>query len=132
MRNENDEQAIRGLVETWMSASKSGDLTTILSLMAEDVMYLVPGREPFGKEEFAQSFREMKNVRLDPRCEIQEIKVLGDWAWVRNQLQVTIRPPEGPPVLRSGHTLTILNKKADGQWVIARDANLLSGQASQA
>ncbi len=36
-----------------MEASKAGDLDTILSLMADDVIFMVPGREPFGKEAFA-------------------------------------------------------------------------------
>jgi ketosteroid isomerase-like protein len=33
-----DERAIRDLVDTWMSATKAGDLRTVLSLMADDVI----------------------------------------------------------------------------------------------
>jgi uncharacterized protein (TIGR02246 family) len=54
-----DESAIRELVATWMAASKAGDLDTVLSLMADDVIFMVPGREPFGKEEFAAASRSM-------------------------------------------------------------------------
>jgi ketosteroid isomerase-like protein len=36
-----------------------------------------------------------------------------------------ISPPNGKLVVRSGYTLTILRKQPDGNWVIARDANLL-------
>jgi uncharacterized protein (TIGR02246 family) len=50
-----DEQAIRDLVKTWLSASKSGDTATVLSLMADDVVVMVPGQQPFGKEAFAAS-----------------------------------------------------------------------------
>ena len=39
-----DERAIRELIETWMAASKSGDVDTVLSLMADDVVFMVPGR----------------------------------------------------------------------------------------
>ena len=35
-----DEKEIRRLVETWMSATKRGDLDTVLGLMAEDVVFL--------------------------------------------------------------------------------------------
>jgi ketosteroid isomerase-like protein len=36
-------------------------------------------------------------------------------------------PPDGgTPVRRSGYTLSVLRKNADGQWVLARDANLLT------
>jgi uncharacterized protein (TIGR02246 family) len=47
-----DERAIRELVDSWMKASKAGDLATVLDLMTDDVVFMVPGREPFGKEEF--------------------------------------------------------------------------------
>ena len=47
-----DETAIRELVDAWMDASKSGDLATVLGLMTDDAIFMTPGREPFGKEEF--------------------------------------------------------------------------------
>ena len=49
----NDERAIRDLVATWMEASRAGDTAKVLSLMADDVIFQVPDREPFGKEAFA-------------------------------------------------------------------------------
>jgi len=123
---ENDEQAIRDLVETWLAASKAGDLATVLSLMADDVVFMVPGQEPFGKETFAANSRNMKDLCIEGIGEIQELEVLGDWAWLRNRLKVTFTPPGGKPMVHSGYTLTILRKNADGKWVIARDANLLT------
>src|SRR6266446_8630953 len=53
----NDEQAIRGLVDRWLAATKKRDLETVLKLMTEDVIFMVPGQEPFGKEGFAATFR---------------------------------------------------------------------------
>ena len=49
---------------------------------------------------------------------------------MRNHLKVTITPPNGKSMVRAGYTLTILRKKPDGTWVIARDANLLTLEAS--
>jgi uncharacterized protein (TIGR02246 family) len=121
-----DEQAIRELVETWMSASKAGDIQTVLSLMTDDVVFMVPGREPFGKEAFASAASGMKDVQIDGKNEIREMQVLGDWAYIRNFLRVAMTMPGGKPVHRSGYTLTILRKEADGRWRLARDANLLS------
>jgi uncharacterized protein (TIGR02246 family) len=124
----NDEQAIRDLVYKWLAASKKGDLDTVLSLMSDDVVFMVPGKEPFGRETFAANNREMKGMRINSTSDIQEIKVLGDWAWMRNHLEVTFTPPNGEATKHSGYVLTILRKKLDGAWVIARDANLLSPQ----
>jgi ketosteroid isomerase-like protein len=33
-----------------MTASQAGDIPTVLSLMADDALFMVPGRKPFGKE----------------------------------------------------------------------------------
>lgn len=121
-----DERAIRDLVDTWMTATKSGDLPTVLSLMTEDVIFMVPGQKPFGKDAFAAASESMKGVRFDGRSQIQEIEVLGDWAYLRNYIEITMTRENASPVHRSGYTLTILRKQADGRWLLARDANLVT------
>jgi uncharacterized protein (TIGR02246 family) len=127
---QNDEQAIRELVDKWLAASETGDLKTMLNLLAEDVIFMVPGKEPFGKEAFAQNYEQMKDTRLETASDIQEIQILGDWAWMRNYLRVTFTPAGDNPTTHSGHVLTILRKNAAGEWVIARDANLLMPENS--
>jgi uncharacterized protein (TIGR02246 family) len=126
---QNDEEQIRQLVATWMAASKSGDVDTVLNLIAQDAVFLVPGRPPMHKSEFATASRTQSNQgrpRIDGTSEIQEIKVLGDWAFMWTKLAIVATPPDGSaPIERAGHTLTIL-KKEDGKWLLARDANLLS------
>jgi uncharacterized protein (TIGR02246 family) len=122
---QNDEAAIRELVSTWMAASKAGDLETVLGLMSDDVVFMVPGREPFGKKEFAASSKGMSGMKMEGTSEIVELRVIEDWAWMRNRLRVEVTPPGGEAMVRSGYTLTILNKNAAGKWMIARDANLL-------
>ena len=121
-----DERAIRELVDTWMKASRAGDTATVLILMSDDVIFTVPGREPFGKEAFAASSQSMKGFRLEGSADIRELRVLGDWAYLRNFIEITVTPPGGAPVRRSGYTLTILRKGADGRWRLTRDANLVS------
>ena len=121
-----DERAIRELVNTWMKASRAGDTETVLSLMSDDVIFMVPGREPFGKQTFAANSRSMDGVRLEGSADIRELKVLGDWAYLRNFVEITITPAGGTPIQRSGFTLTILRKEPDGRWLLARDANLVN------
>jgi uncharacterized protein (TIGR02246 family) len=122
----NDEQAIRDMVASWLAASKAGDLTAVLNLMSDEAIFMAPGQEPFGKEAFAASSKAMEGVQIDGTSEIVELKILDGWAWIRNRLRVTITPPGGKPMIRSGYTLSILRKNPDGKWVIARDANLLA------
>ena len=96
-------------------------------MMSDDVVFLVTGQPPMrGKAQFAASQAAFKNAKLDATADIQEIKVLGDWAYMWTHLAVAITPPgHAPPARREGNTLTILRREAKG-WVIARDANMLS------
>ena len=125
-----DEQAIQDLVKLWMDASKRGDLDTVLGLMSDDVVFMVSGKAPFGKEAFAVGSKGMEGMTIDGTSDIQELQVLGDWAWMRNKLRVAITPPGGKTMVRSGYTLTILRKNAEGRWVITRDANLLAPEGA--
>jgi uncharacterized protein (TIGR02246 family) len=124
---QDDEQEIRQLVATWLTATKAGDVDQVLSLMTDDVVFLVPGQPVMRKADFAAAARTPSGQaapRIDAVSDIQELRVLGDWAFMRTRLTVTVTPPGGASMTRAGHTLTILNKQ-QGRWLLARDANLL-------
>jgi uncharacterized protein (TIGR02246 family) len=121
-----DERAIRQLIESWMQASRKGDAATVLSLMTEDAVFTVAGREPFGREAFRAASNAMAGMRIEGTSEVVELQVLGDWAFSRNRIDMTVTPPGGEPVRRAGYTLTLYRKEADGRWRLARDANLLT------
>ena len=127
-----DEQSIRALVASWLTASENGDVDTVLSLIADDAVFLLPGQPVMGQAEFAEKSRPELGPQLSHQApqikassDIQEIRVLGDWAFMRTRLTVTVTPPGGEPITRKGHTLTILRKQ-HGKWLLARDANLLA------
>jgi uncharacterized protein (TIGR02246 family) len=120
-----DERAIRDLVETWMEASKAGDIAAVLDLMTDDVLFMTAGQEPFGKDEFEANSVAMEDAKVEGRAEVREVEVAGEWAWARTHIEVAMTPPGGEPVRRSGHTLSILRKGADGSWRLFRDANLI-------
>jgi uncharacterized protein (TIGR02246 family) len=122
-----DEQAIRKLIDDWMQASARGDLAKVLSMMSDDVIFMTAGREPFGKKEFAAQSAGLQDIKIEGVAKPVEIKVLGDWAYLRNHITVTMTPKGGQSMKRAGYTLTILNRKPDGTWMITRDANLMPG-----
>lgn len=125
---QSDEEQLRALVSAWMAATKAGDLEAVLSLMADDVVFLVPGRPPMRKSDFAAATKAQTGQsapEFDAASDIKEIRVLGDWAFMWTELTVTATPRDGSPQMRrAGHTLSILNRQ-HGKWVLARDANLL-------
>ncbi len=120
-----DERAIRDLIQTWMDASRAGDTAIVLSLMTDDAVFMVPGRDPFGKDTFAKMSAQQQDMKIDGTSDIRELKVLGDWAYLRNYLEVTITPKGAKSVTHAGYVLTILRKE-NGTWRLARDANLLT------
>jgi uncharacterized protein (TIGR02246 family) len=120
-----DERAIRAVVDEWFAATRAGNVDAVLDLMTDDVVFMVPGQEPFGKEAYAAASRGMANVAIEGTNEIVELRVLGEWAYLRNRIDLTVTPPSGAAVRRSGYTLTIMRKERDGRWRLARDANLL-------
>jgi uncharacterized protein (TIGR02246 family) len=131
---DNDEEQIRQLVAHWLAATKTGDVETILGLMTDDVVFLMPGRAPMFKQEFAAQAHAQAGPggpRFDGSSDIQEIAVLGEWAFMWTKLAISMVAEHGPRVARSGHTLTILRKEA-GRWRIARDANMLASVAPAA
>jgi uncharacterized protein (TIGR02246 family) len=124
---QSDEDAIRELIATWMSATKAGDNEKVLSLMAHDAVFLVAGQAPMrGKAAFAAAQAGMAQFEIDGHSEIQEINVSGNWAHCWTQLTVTITPRAGGKTIkRAGNTLSVLRKEG-GKWLLYRDANLLS------
>ena len=126
---QSDEKEIRVLVESWISASKAGDLETVLSLMTDDVVFLTPGRPPMvGKQAFAEASKAQSEqpFEMSGASDVQEIQVLGEWAYMWTKLSIVVTPTKGgQPIRRAGHTLSIL-KKQGGKWLLARDANMLT------
>ena len=129
MPGQRDEQEIRDLVSAWMDATKAGEIEKVLSLMSDDVVFLTPGQPPMRKAGFAAAARAQAGKdapKSDGTSEIQEITVVGDWAYMWTKLTVVVTPPGGgPSITRAGHTLSVL-KKHRGKWLLARDANMLT------
>ena len=125
---DDDRKAIRELIATWMQATADGDLPTLLTLMAEDVVFLVPGQPPMRRNDFVAGFQAaLQQIQIKATSDLQEIEVMGDRAWCWSRLHVVITPKTGGPTThRSGHTLSVLRKNPGGGWVLARDANLLA------
>ena len=124
-----DETQIRELVASWMAATKAGESDAVLGLMTDDAVFLVPGRPPMRKSEFAAQARAQAHPdapEVDGSSEIQEVTVAGDWAFLWSRLRVVMTPRDGSAAVeRAGHTLTVLHKEG-GRWLLARDASLLA------
>ena len=62
-----------------------GDLETVLSLIAEDAVFLLPDQPPLrGRGTFAAARSALGQVRIEGKPDIQEIHVAGDYAFCWN------------------------------------------------
>ncbi len=129
MNDENEKQKIRDVIDTWIKASSENDLDRVLPLMAEDVIFLLPGQPPMrGRAAFAAASRaNAGKIRFEGRPDIQEIQIAGDFAFCWNLLSVTVTPlSTSVPNHLAGNILSIFRKEPDGRWVLYRDANMLT------
>jgi len=127
-----DERAIRELHTTWIDAVNAGDLARLLTLMANDVVFLNPGRAPFGRDGFPVGFSAAhQQYRIRCTSELEEVVIAGEVAYTlcRDSLSLTSRAG-GEAAKLAGNRITIYRKEPDGRWLLARDANTLSPVAS--
>ena len=47
----NDEQGIRDLIDNWLRATAKGDIAGLMTMMADDVIFLTPGQAPMGRDD---------------------------------------------------------------------------------
>jgi uncharacterized protein (TIGR02246 family) len=123
-----DERAIREVHANWIDAVNAGDLVRLLGLMADDAVFLNPGRAPFGRDGFPAGF-STAHQQSWIRCvsELKEVTVVGEVAYTlcRDSLSVTPRAG-GKATELAGHRLTVYRKQPDGRWLLARDAHTLT------
>ena len=123
-----DERAIREVHSTWIEAVNAGDLVRLLTMMADDAVFLNPGRAPFGRDGFSDGFSAAhKQLRINCISELEEVVVVGEVAYTRSRDSLSVIPRAGGEAKQlAGHRITVYRKQPDGRWVLARDAHTLS------
>ena len=123
-----DERAIREVHSSWIDAVNAGDLARLLGLMADDVVFLNPGKAPFGRDGFPAGFLAA-HQRARIRCisELEEVVVVGEVAYTRSRDALSVTPRAGGKATQlAGHRITVYRKQPAGRWLLARDAHTLS------
>ncbi len=123
-----NEEQIRALVETWQAATKAGDVDTVLSLMTDDVVFLVYGRPPMRRRSLRRNLTCQLAVHLQlstasPR--FRRSKSQATWPTCGAHSRSRSLRPVRACRWSAGYTLTVF-RHVDGKWLLARDANLLS------
>lgn len=124
-----DRQAIEELYRAWFDAMEAEEAEPLLELVTDDVVLKGPGSPPVeGKEslrEVLQGFHERYSESVE--FEVLEAEAHGDWAFARVAESTRLRPKKGGEELEiSGQHLSILRRREDGSWRVARDVGSLN------
>ena len=126
-----DERESRTVHSLWIDAVNAGDLARVLTLVAEDVVFLTPGQAPFGWEGFSSNFTAAhQQMRIFCTSELEEVVVVGEVAYTRSRDALSVTPRAGGHATKfAGHRVTIYRKQFDGRWLLSRDVHTLSAVA---
>src|SRR5882724_9061011 len=104
-----DEQEIHEVHSTWIDAVNAGDLVRLLTLMADDVVFVNPAQAPFGRDGFSAAFSAAhQRVRIRCMSELEEVVVVGEVAYTRSRDSLSVSPRDGGEESRlAGDRLTI-------------------------
>src|SRR6266568_4330738 len=81
-----DEQEIHEVHSAWIDAVNAGDLVRLLTLMADDVVFINPAQAPFGRDGFSAAFSAAhQRVRIRCISELEEVVVVGEVAYTRSR-----------------------------------------------
>ena len=122
-----DEQEIRTVHSIWIDAVNAGDLARLLTLVAEDVVFLTPGHAPFGREGFSSNFMAAhQQMRIFCASQLEEVIVASEVAYTRSQDALSVTPRSGGKVAQfAGYRMTVYRKHRDGRWLLSRDVHTL-------
>jgi uncharacterized protein (TIGR02246 family) len=123
-----DERAIREVHSTWINAVNAGDLVCLLSLMADDVVFLNPGQAPVDRDRFSSNLSAAhQQARIHCVSELENVVVVGEVAYTLSRDALSVTPRAGGKAMPfAGHRITVYRKQPDGRWLLARDAHTLS------
>jgi uncharacterized protein (TIGR02246 family) len=128
-----DEEEIRALYASWQDASRKKDVETLLSFVTDDAVFLAPGQPPIrGKDAVRALFSlVVSRFEWEQAFRIEEIRVLGDWAFCWGEDSSVMRPLGGGEVQRArGMALSVLSRGPDAKWRFARGINNMTREVA--
>ncbi len=121
---ENDLRAIDAVNQRDVQFALANDPAAMMSQWTDDIVLLQPaGPIMRGRAAIAESLRGVEQVVeiVESALDIQEVKVLGDYAVQWGTYRYAMRPRAGGPAIRaSGKIMRVLQRQADGSWKIHR------------
>ncbi len=114
---EADVEAIKSLSDEIMKAYNEGDLEALTAIVAEDVVFMPPGEPTLIGKEAIRNWHDFDKISFDVNITVEEVQVLGDWAFIRDIWIGTVTQNESGEKFESNYkSLIILRRQPDGTW----------------
>ena len=122
--SETDLEAIDRVRDAHVAALNAGDAKAWVAQFTDDGVQMPPnapanvGRPMI--ESWSQAF--LDQFRLQFALAVDEVRVLGEWAFERGGYTISLNPKAGGPPMRDiGTYITVYQRKPGDSWRMARD-----------
>jgi uncharacterized protein (TIGR02246 family) len=120
-----DTEAISKLRAAWTAAITAEDAAATAALYTADAVRMEDNMPAIkGREAIEKSFAELvAGFDCDVSLTSEELVINGNWAYDRGQFMSHMMPkdPKADMIMDQGKYLVILQKQADGSWLVARE-----------
>jgi uncharacterized protein (TIGR02246 family) len=122
--SETDLEAIERVRDAHVAALNAGDAKAWVAQFTDDGVQMPPnapanvGRTMIGS--WSQAI--LAQFRLQFALAVDEVRVLGEWAFERGGYTISLHPKAGgPPMQDMGKYITVYQRKPGDTWRMARD-----------
>lgn len=109
--------------DAWIAALKAKDIDGLMSLLTDDVVIMHPGRPSVvgSAANRADLAAVLAKFNVDQEAVSDETVLMGEWAFDRSRAVTRLTPVSGGDCIVSrSKAITILRRRRDGAWQIAR------------
>ena len=112
-----DLSAVKKLSEQALTAFNEGDLDAYMDTIAEDAIWMPPGRPPLvGKEEI-RNWYNFDDIKFSFTLSLEEIEIHGDFAFTRSKRKGKwVNKTTGETTRAESNTINMYKRQPDGSW----------------
>jgi len=123
--SEADREALKEISANWTEDYINGNVDGLMAVMDEDAMILSQKQATVAGEDEIRAYFEARAGKpgVTFTDHLQEIRINGDWAYVRGDFVLEVAPwEEGKPGFkRNGRYFVLYEKDEAGEWKMIRD-----------
>ena len=123
--SEDDRARMQEIAKAWVDNYLSGDLDGMMSFMHDDAMIMAANSPTVHGRDAVREYLSTRvgQPGVEFKDDLQEIRINGNWAYVRGAFHLAVTPEGAPePVFRRhGRYLVIYEKTDEGEWMMLRD-----------